>query len=121
MGDRQPGVSVAVVVLVKMSLRYSVRKVEEEGELPGLMIEEMMESASVVGDDGDQGGNVMEEKAVSVLGEKRQREKKNITWNGILRKGAVQRGPGGAEQSPAEVAAGDPAQHCRHVRTAGLM
>ena len=25
-----------------------VRKVEEEGELPGLMIEEMMESASVV-------------------------------------------------------------------------
>ena len=34
-----------------------VRKVEEEGELPGLMIEEMMESASVVrvdrcGDDG---------------------------------------------------------------------
>ena len=81
MGDRQPGVSVAVVVLVKMSLRYSVRKVEEEGELPGLMIEEMMESASVVGDDGDQGGNVMEEKAVSVLGEKRQSKKKyNMEW-----------------------------------------
>ena len=46
-----------------------MRKVEEEGELPGLMIEEMMESASVVGDDGEQGGNVVEEKAVSVLGE----------------------------------------------------
>ena len=34
-----------------------MRKVEEDGELPGLMIEEMMESASVVrvdrcGDDG---------------------------------------------------------------------
>ena len=27
---------------------YAVRKVEEEGELPGLMIEEMMESASMV-------------------------------------------------------------------------
>ena len=36
-----------------------MRKVEEEGELPGLMIEEMMESASVVrvdrcGDDGEE-------------------------------------------------------------------
>ena len=27
---------------------YNVRKVEDEGELPGLMIEEMMESASMV-------------------------------------------------------------------------
>ena len=43
---------------VNMILNWlQVRKVEEEGELPGLMIEEMMESASVVrvdrcGDDG---------------------------------------------------------------------
>lgn len=29
-------------------LNYNVRKVEDEGELPGLMIEEMMESASMV-------------------------------------------------------------------------
>ena len=30
--------------------KVQVRKVEDEGELPGLMIEEMMESASVVRD-----------------------------------------------------------------------
>ena len=47
----------------------NVNKIEDAGELPGLMIEEMMESASVVGDDGEQGGNVVEEKAVSVLGD----------------------------------------------------
>ena len=38
-----------------------VRKVDDEGELPGLMIEEMMESASMVqGDEGDQEGAVRE-------------------------------------------------------------
>jgi len=48
---------------------YAVRKVEDEGELPGLMIEEMMESASVVGDGNQEGGTVgKESQAVSVLG-----------------------------------------------------
>ena len=43
------------MVYEKLSTKYlqildqlQVRKVDDEGELPGLMIEEMMESASVV-------------------------------------------------------------------------
>ena len=39
----------------------NVNKIEDAGELPGLMIEEMMESASMVqGDEGDQEGAVRE-------------------------------------------------------------
>ena len=49
-----------------------MRKVEDDGELPGLMIEEMMESASVVrvdrcGDDGC--GDDREEMDVEMLEE----------------------------------------------------
>merc|ERR1719494_1471093 len=48
---------------------YAVRKVDDGGELPGLMIEEMMESASVVGDGAQEEGTVGKEtQAVSVLG-----------------------------------------------------
>ena len=38
-------------LMILLTIRFvfnQVRKVEEDGELPGLMIEEMMESASVV-------------------------------------------------------------------------
>ena len=47
-----------------------VRKVEEEGELPGLMIEEMMESASVVRVDrcGDDREEMMDMEMLEEMG-----------------------------------------------------
>ncbi len=56
---------------VNMILNWlQVRKVEEEGELPGLMIEEMMESASVVRVDrcGDDREEIMDVEMLEEMG-----------------------------------------------------
>ena len=50
-------------------LSFNVAKIEDAGELPGLMIEEMMESASLVqgAEEETEQGHLLEEKVTSII------------------------------------------------------
>ena len=100
-------------------------KIEDAGELPGLMIEEMMESASLVqgGEEETEQGLLLEEKVTNIIYVATASHDLHLSTIDVCiplypERGEPGRGGGGEGPGAAQVEAGHAPEHGRAVRAA---